>query len=207
LAHTNLVNASLALHGSAATPPEVLDVAFATASHALELDPQESSCHRVLALVWLYRRDYDAAEYHYRRALELNPNDADRRMGLGYLLALRGKPEEALGWMEEAVRLNPFQPIWYSTRLAIALYSLKRYAEAAQALKRIPTPGYWSRTRLAACYGQLGRTAEAEAQKAAILLQKPNFTIAEFFRRDVLLERAEDRELLREGLIKAGLPA
>ncbi|CCV15042.1 adenylate/guanylate cyclase domain-containing protein [Mesorhizobium sp. STM 4661] len=207
LAHANLVNASLALHGSAATPPEVLDAAFATASHALELDPQESSCHRVLALIWLYRRDYDAAEYHYRRALELNPNDADRLMGLGYLLALRGKLEEALGWMQEAMRLNPFQPIWYGVRLGIALYSLKRYAEAAQALKRIPTPGYWSRARLAACYGQLGRTAEAEAQKAAILLQKPDFTIAEFFRRDVLLERAEDRELLREGLIKAGLPA
>ena len=52
-----------------------------------------------------------------------------------------------------------------------------------------------------------GRTAEAEEQKAAILQEKADFTIAEFFRRDVLLERAEDRELLREGLIKAGLPA
>ena len=82
LAHAYLVDASLALHGSAAAPPEVLDAAFATASHALELDPQESYCHRVLALIWLYRRDYDAAEHHYRRALELNPNDADRRMGL-----------------------------------------------------------------------------------------------------------------------------
>ena len=152
-------------------------------------------------------RDFDAAEYHYRKALELNPNDADRRMGLGYLLALRGKPEEALDWMEEGMRLNPFQPILYSARMGIALYSLKRYADAAQALKRVPAMGYWSRTRLAACYGQLGRTAEAEAQKTAILLEKPDFTIAEFFRRDVLLERSEDRELLREGLIKAGLPA
>jgi adenylate cyclase len=207
LGHACLVGASLALHGSAAAPPAVLDAAFATASRALELDPQESRCHSVLALIWLYRRDFDAAEYHYRKALELNPNDADRRMGLGYLLALRGKPGEALDWMEEGMRLNPFQPILYSARMGIALYSLKRYAEAAQALKRVPAMGYWSRTRLAACYGQLGRTAEAEAQKTAILLEKPDFTIAEFFRRDVLLERAEDREVLREGLIKAGLPA
>jgi hypothetical protein len=30
----------------------------------------------------LYRRDYDAAEYHNRLAVELNPNDADRKMAL-----------------------------------------------------------------------------------------------------------------------------
>ena len=50
------------------------------------------------------------------------------------------------------------------------------------------------------------RTAEAEAQVAAILRQRPDFSIAEFLRRDILLEREEDREHLREGLIKAGLP-
>jgi len=103
LAQCSLVNASLALHGSAAAPPEVLDVAFATASHALELDPQESNCHRVLALVWLYRRDYDAAEYHYHKSLELNPNDADRRMGLAYLLVLRGVPRQRLWHRIEGV--------------------------------------------------------------------------------------------------------
>ena len=104
------------------------------------------------------------------------------------------------------MRLNPFQPVWYGVRLAIVLYSLKRYAEAAQASSEYQ-PRAIGRSPTAACYGQLGRTAEAEAQKAAILLEKPDFTIAEFFRRDVLLERAEDREFLREGLIKAGLPA
>ena len=119
LAHAYLAAVSLALHGQAAAPPEVLDVAFAAASHALELDPQESYCQNILGLIWLYRRDYDAAEHHYRRALDLNPNDADRRMALAYLLALRGKSEEALGWMQEAMRLNPFHPTWYGVRLGI----------------------------------------------------------------------------------------
>lgn len=207
LAQAYLADSTLGLHGHAAASAEVLDAAFATVSHALELDPQESFCQRTLGLICMYRRDHDAAEHHYRRAVDLNPNDADRRMGLAYVLALRGKPEEALTGMQEAIRSNPFHPIWYHVRRAVPLYSLQRYAEAAQALRHIPTPGYWSRARLAACYGQLGLTAAAEAQKAAILLEKPDFTIAEFFRRDVLLERAEDRELLREGLIKAGLPA
>ena len=35
----------------------------------------------------------------------------------------------------------------------------------------------------------------------------PDFSTAEYMRKSVLLEHAEDQELLREGLIKAGLPA
>ena len=104
------------------------------------------------------------------------------------------------------MRLNPLHPPWYNAHFGIALYSLRRFAEAAQALKRIPDPGPWSLARLAACYAQLGLTSEAETQKARILLKRPDFSIPGFFRTDVLLERAEDRDLLREGLTKAGLP-
>jgi adenylate cyclase len=89
-AHAYLAMAYLALHGHAAAPPEVLDTAFAIASRAIELDPQDSNGHRVVGLVWMYRRDFDSAEHHYRRALELSPDDPDRRMGLGYLLVMRG---------------------------------------------------------------------------------------------------------------------
>jgi hypothetical protein len=71
----------------------------------------------------------------------------------------------------------------------------------------MPYPGTWSRARLAACYAQLERKAEAQAAVAEILRLQPDFTTAEYMRNSVLLERAEDRELLREGLIKAGLPA
>ncbi len=206
LAHTFLALAWVALHGHASAPTEVLDTAFATATHGLELDPQDSRCHRVLAHIWLMRRDYNSAEHHLRRALDLNPNDADARAGMGNLLALRGKPEEALVWLETAMRLNPLYPKWYNIFLGITSYSLRRYDEAAQALHRVSDPGYWSRARLAACFAQLGRAKEADAQVSEILKQKPDFSITGLFRDDVLLEREEDRQLLREGLIKAGLP-
>jgi adenylate cyclase len=206
LAHACMATAYLALHGHASAPSRVLDEAYAMASHALELDPQESNCHRVLSNVWMYRRDFDACEYHYRAAIALNPNDPDRLIGLAYVLVLRGRHEEGLEMMQEAVRLNPFQPTWYSARFAVAFYCLRRYAEAARAFKQIPTPGYWARARLAACYGQLGHTTEAKAQVEAILQIRPDFTVHDFLLRDVLLERQEDREQLREGLVKAGLP-
>jgi len=123
LAHAYRTLAWVGMHGSAAAPPDVLDAAFGMAVTALELDPQEAGCHRVLGLIWLYRRDYDTAEYHYRLALDLNPNDADRRMGMGNLLALRGRPEEALTLMEAALRLNPLPPTWYNPQLGVTLYS------------------------------------------------------------------------------------
>jgi adenylate cyclase len=147
------------------------------------------------------------ADQHVRRALDLNSNDADALMQKGRVLAMRGRPEEALCWLEAAVRLNPLFPPWYNAHFGIALYSLGRFAEAAQALRRMPYPGTWSRARLAACYAQLERKAEAQAAVAEILRLQPDFTTAEYMRNSVLLERAEDRELLREGLIKAGLPA
>ena len=206
LAHAYLALVWVALHGHASAPAGVLDEALATATHALELDPQESRCHRILSHIWIMRRDFSTAEHHLRRAVDLNPNDADARVSMGNLLALQGRPEEALIWIDTAIRLNPLYPTWYNVFLGIALYSLRRYEEAAQALQRVSEKGYWSRARLAACYGQLGRTKDAEAQVIAILQQKPDFTIEDFFHRDVLLERTEDRELLRDGLIKAGLP-
>ena len=87
------------------------------------------------------------------------------------------------------------------------LYSLRRYAEAAEAFRQLPNPGPWSRTRLAACYAQLGQEGEAKALVDAVLQARPDFSNATFLKRNVLLERAEDRERLREGLIKAGFPS
>lgn len=195
------------MHGSATAPVDVLDKAFVDATYAVELDPQEGRCHRILSTVCLYRHEYDMADQHARRAVELNPNDADSLMQMGRILAMRGEPMQALGWLNSAVRLNPLHPPWYHGHFGVAFYSLRRFDEAAKAFKRMPSRGTWSRARLAACYGQLERTEDAWSVAAEVLRLQPDFSTAEYMRGNVLLERAEDRELLREGLIKAGLPA
>ena len=207
VAHSYRAFVKVAQHGHASAPTEVLDAAFSEAEQAIELDPLESRCHRILSSICLLRREYDLAEQHLRRAFDLNPNDADAIIMKGRLLAFRGRPEEALVWLEAAVRLNPLHPPWYTAHFGIALYSLRRFAEAAQALKQMPLPNSWASARLAACYAQLERTAEAQAAVAEVLRLKPDFSTAEYMRKSVLLEQTEDRELLRDGLIKAGLPA
>jgi adenylate cyclase len=75
-----------------------------------------------------------------------------------------------------------------------------------QALKRLPDVGLYEQAWIAACYAQSGQMAEAQAQTGAILRLHPDFSTADFLRGTVLLERVEDRDLLREGLIGAGLP-
>src|SRR4029453_12687438 len=89
LAHTYLALMRVNVNGIATAPREVLDMALAEARHAIELDPQESRCHRGLSTICLYRREYEMAEHHVRRALDLNPNDADAMMTKGRLLSLR----------------------------------------------------------------------------------------------------------------------
>jgi hypothetical protein len=64
-----------------------------------------------------------------------------------------------------------------------------------------------SHARLAACYSQLREEGKAKALVDAVLQVRPDFSTSTFLTRDVLLERAEDREHLREGLIKAGFPS
>jgi adenylate cyclase len=136
----------------------------------------------------------------------LNPNDADCVVSMGFLLVVRGRPADGLAWIERAMRLNPFHPPWYHVQFATGLYQLGRFSEAAQALRRAPHIGGWS-YRLAACYGQLGRAEEAKTEIAAILRADPGFSTGRLVDGAVLMERAEDRERLREGMLKAGLPA
>ncbi|MCZ4092345.1 adenylate/guanylate cyclase domain-containing protein [Sinorhizobium psoraleae] len=207
LAHAYLALARLALHGYANAPADILDAALALAQKAVRLDAGDSGCERLLALMHYFRRDFELAERHYRRAYQLNPNDANTMVQMGGLLARRGRLVEAMQWIDEGLRLNPFPPQWYSVTLGNTLYILGRYDEAAAALKEQPNPGQFTCARLVACYAQAGNAAATEEAKARLLKLCPDFSTEDFITRGLLLERPEQREMFREGLLKAGLPA
>jgi TolB-like protein/Tfp pilus assembly protein PilF len=209
VAHAFAAYVPVAMEGHASAPAAVLEVALARARQALDLDPQESRCHRILSTIYLYRRDYDLAERHIQRAFDLNPNDSEVLIFKGRLLSARGRSEEALVCFDAAFRLNPLYQYstGYNSLIGVPLYSLRRFEEAAMAFRRIPRPVSWSLARLAACYAQLGRTQEAQSAVAEVLRLQPDFSITTYMQRSVLLERREDRQSLIEGLTKAGLPA
>jgi TolB-like protein/class 3 adenylate cyclase len=144
LAHSYLALARIVLHGYGAAPLDIKLSSSLMARRGVDLDPQEGGCHRILGHVLRYVREFEVAEHHARRAVELNPNDADGTASMGELLVTRGHPVEGLAWIEKAMRLNPFHPPWYHFLHAGALYSLRRFSEAAQAIKRMPSEGRWS---------------------------------------------------------------
>lgn len=207
LAYAHLALATTAAQGYANAPQDVLDGALAMARKAVSLDETEGGCQRLLALIHVNRREFELAERHYRRAYLLNPNDASTLVQMGGLFARRGKLDEAMEWINEGFRLNPFPPPWYSAALGNALYILGRYEEAAAALKELPNPGPFTLARLVACHAQAGSSAAAEETKARLLQVRPDFSTEDFIRRGLLLELDEHRDLFRQGLLKAGLPA
>src|SRR5258707_15365432 len=70
----------------------------------------------------------------FRRAVQLNPNSAAARGGLGHCLAFAGWDREAIEHAENAIRLSPLDPDMpiFVGALAGAHYCAGRYAEAAR---------------------------------------------------------------------------
>jgi Tfp pilus assembly protein PilF len=81
----------------AMTPGGARKEVISAARKALELDPDIPDAHAQLAFVYMQRWQWRDAEAEYRRALELNPNDAAayRGFGAGWLM-LQGRMDEAL---------------------------------------------------------------------------------------------------------------
>jgi len=183
-----------------------LTKAYELASRAVALDDQESACHQALGYVCLYLRLYDKALAHTEKAVFLNPNDSHALVHLGAIFAYTGKPENSVQLVSEAIRLNPFHPDWYVTFLAIALYGLKRYREAAMRLLNLSTPHRFNHAVAAACAAQAGMIEETRSHVTALLKDNPRFRARDYAKASFPFFDPADLEHFLEGLLKAGLP-
>jgi TolB-like protein/Tfp pilus assembly protein PilF len=194
--------ADVVTHGYADAPDSVLAQALSLATSAVELDDGDGRCHWILGVVHVYRGELDSAERHYQRAIALNPNDANAIAGFGRHLAFLGRPEEGIDRIREAMRLNPYHPEWYWNQLGMVLYAARKYTDAVEAYARVTRPGFWVLCRLAGCYAQMGRMAEAVATADKARRLRPEFSVANL--RMPMWSPAE-AEHIKDGLHKAGL--
>jgi len=82
--------------------------AFAAAKKAVELDEQSSEAHASLAFVTFYGMwDLNGAEREFRRAIDLDPNDAKARHWYATFLQTIGRHDESLLEIERARELDP----------------------------------------------------------------------------------------------------
>jgi Tfp pilus assembly protein PilF len=145
------------------------------------------------------------AGQHYRKALELNRNRPQLLAALGYFHACLGEPDVALAYFREAKLLDPiFDPAWTWAFLAVAHFVARQYDDAIVALGRSTTT-FRSLGYLAACQALANRMDSARASAAETVRLAPAFSAVQFVAKESF-KRLEDRQLLLDGLGKAGLP-
>jgi adenylate cyclase len=187
--------------------PQTLERAFVLAQQAVALDDSLPEAHEVLAYGYLYKRQHEQAIAAAKRAITLGPNEAEGTGWLGLILNFAGRPEEAIGLIEKAMRLNPRYPYTYLSWLGMAYRLAGRYDEAIVTLQSatIRNPNFPPpHLHLAVSYSELGRDAEAQAEVAELLRVSPKFSL-EGSRRVMPFKDPADTERYLAALRKAGL--
>lgn len=185
------------------------------AQKALALDDQDANGHAVMGWVHMVRRQFAKAARHWEQATALNPNDADIMMWRATSLAFLGQPEKGVEAAKLAMQLNPFHPDWYLSDYAVVLFFCRRFEEMLAVYDVIPELFPHTPAWRAAAYAHLGRMQEAQDRAAAfarniaaIWAGPPEAGARDYgrwFMRCIPLARAEEQEIMREGLRRAGL--
>ena len=89
----------------------------------------------LLANMYMRQWHWAEAEAEYRRALDLNPNDAAAHVGLSDWLLCHGRTEEALAWARRARDLDPLGNSGHT--IAWILFNAHRYDEAIREFRDV----------------------------------------------------------------------
>jgi len=184
-----------------------LEHAFELAQRTLDLDASLPSGRHLLGKVYSRKKQYEKAIAELKRAIALSPNDADQLVGLGYILNSAGRPDEAIGLVKKARRLNPRYPAYYLWELGHAYFLTGRYEEAIEALKGVLDRNsnfMPAHVFLAASYSETGREEEARAEVTEIERMFPQVFL-EALRRTLPYKDQTVLERLIDSLRKAGL--
>ena len=191
--------------GWTASPSQALQEAHDLAQKALSLDKLSASAHRLLGWTYLKWNEYDLAANEFKRALELNPNDADSYDALGAVRLYTGEPDAAIEAVGTAFRFNPNPPTSSFVHLGLAYFLTGRYDEAIttmeKSLARNPDLVV-HHIILAAAHGQANHPEDAARAAAEVRRLHPFFEAGSF---GSAFRHSADRAKLAEGLRKSGL--
>jgi TolB-like protein/Tfp pilus assembly protein PilF len=163
---------------------------------ALELDDSLPEAHRSLAaIIGDHYWQWADADQHYRRAIELAPNDASTLRSYAFYLAYTGRPLEALPLAEQARRLDPVSPNARMT-LGSVLYLARRFDDAVHEFEEtldLDQNAALAHALLGLTYISKGMPdrAVAEAQAARALSTRPDVVA---FRGYILARAGRTRE-------------
>lgn len=136
---------------------------------AAELNPSLPGVHSLLGQALQRMADASGAEAAYRRALEQHPNDFDANLQLGNIRRDEGRNDEALAYLTRAARLRGDDPGVRQAlgSLYLATGDFQKACDALEPLVRQAPEFQQGHVLLAMAYARLGRTADAERERAA----------------------------------------
>lgn len=133
LAHIGLASAWILGSDWVFAPREVMPRTEAAAMRLLEMDPSLAEAHAALAYVRaFYDWNWAEAEREYRRAIELNPDQAP--IEYARFLAAMGRFDEAIAEIRRAEQLDPVSPR-IKTWVGRILFAARHYEEAERQLR------------------------------------------------------------------------
>jgi TolB-like protein/Flp pilus assembly protein TadD len=186
-------------------PSETLERAESLARKAIGLDDLNPGAHALLGNALVQFGDYDRALDELKRAIDLNPSDAESYGGLTGVLLWRGDIQGAIAAGELLAQFQPDLSAGSAFNLATAYVLADRGADAVRVLEQSLDRNRTvldTNAMLAAAYAEVGRQEEAERQADAVRQRFPGFSREAF---GSLMRDPNQREKLRLALKKAGL--
>jgi TolB-like protein/Tfp pilus assembly protein PilF len=161
---------------------EAANRAKSYALKALELDSTLADAHVVLATRYLYTDwDFVKAEYHLKRAMELNPSSSTAHIHYGWFLVMVHKNNEAEKAMKTAVEIDPTDPLMQGYLAWMYLWTGRNAEAITEAQKTLQIdPNYtMAYYVMGSAYSEMGMHFEAiEAQKKGLAIS-PGFEVGQ----------------------------
>ena len=186
------------------------------AEKAVKVDETDSRGHYALSCALLLGGEFDTADLHAARGLELNPSEYHTICNRGYSLMALGRPDESLACFAQSLRRNLLAP--NSCLLAVGLmeYFAENYGQACTSLSRLTAYEVQRASTIAAACAQVGfqqtsQSAVAEFQKLSREIPirprgGPGPEWQQFWSRVYPYLKGDPFEHMLEGIRKASLP-
>ena len=189
---------------------QLLDKAVGSASRALQIDPQDPfASFNMGRALWLEGDVYGGITW-LDRALIVNPNYAQCYYTMGLTRLLSGSADLAQGATDKAIHLSPLDPLLYAMLSTKALSHIANEDFAAAGMlaeKAVHVPGaHFYIAMITAIALELGgNRAAAETWRDKALAERPDFSVAMFFKafpfKDPSMQSRIARALTRLGIL------
>ncbi len=162
---------------------EKLKEGYSIALKAKDLDSASALPYEVLGYYFIYRRDPAQAIAAFQKGIALNRNHNPFYNGLAFANLISGEPKKGLGYVEQALSLDPHGPQISASMLFLGLahfflghddLAIEWIEKARAEAPKNPNMIY----NLAAAYAKKGDLAKAKATAAELFRIAPNFRLS-----------------------------